>query len=83
MARHNQSLPSEAAKARAHRVCVCVCVCLKQLSSSSSISHTHRLHIIMLLFSRSVVSNFVTPWTVASRLLCPWGCPGMGCYFLL
>ena len=36
-----------------------------------------------LLFSRSVVSNFVTPWTVASRLLCPWGCPGMGCYFLL
>ena len=36
-----------------------------------------------LLFSRSVVSDFATPWTVASRLLCPWGCSGMGCYFLL
>ena len=31
MARHNQSLPSEAAKARAHRVCVCVCVCVAGL----------------------------------------------------
>ena len=30
---------------------------------------------------------FVTPWTVAARLLCPWGSPGkntgVGCHFLL
>ena len=23
-----------------------------------------------------VVSDFATPWTVAHRLLCPWGSPG-------
>ena len=43
-------------------------------SSSSSVSH-------------SVVYNSATPWTVAHRLLCPWGSPGkntgMGCHFLL
>ena len=26
--------------------------------------------------SRSVVSDFVTPWTVPARLLCPWNSPG-------
>ena len=26
--------------------------------------------------SHSVVSNSVTPWTVATRLLCPWNSPG-------
>ena len=26
--------------------------------------------------SRSVMSNSVTPWTVATRLLCPWNSPG-------
>ena len=25
------------------------------------------------LLSRSVLSDFVTPWTVTARLLCPWG----------
>ena len=42
----------------------------------------------LLLFSRSVVSDsFVTPWTIAHRLLCPWDSPGknteMDCHFLL
>ena len=36
-------------------------------------------------FSR--VRLFATPWTVASRLLCPWDSPGkntgVGCHFLL
>ena len=26
--------------------------------------------------SHSVVSDFVTPWTVPARLLCPWNSPG-------
>ena len=25
------------------------------------------------VLSRSVLSDFVTPWTVTARLLCPWG----------
>ena len=37
--------------------------------------------------SLSHVRLFVTPWTVASRLLCPWDSPGkstgVGCHFLL
>ena len=37
--------------------------------------------------SLSRVRLFVTPWTVAPRLLCPWGSPGkntgVGCHFLL
>ena len=39
------------------------------------------------VLSRSVVSNSVTPWTVATGLLCPWDFPGkkigVGCHFLL
>ena len=35
----------------------------------------------------SRVQFFVTPWTAAARLLCPWGFPskntGVGCHFLL
>ena len=35
----------------------------------------------------SVTSYSATPWTVATRLLCPWDLPGkntgVGCYFLL
>ena len=31
---------------------------------------------ILLLFSHSGISDFVTPWTVAIRLLCPWDFPG-------
>ena len=38
-------------------------------------------------FSCSIVSNSVTPWTVAHHLLCPWDSPGkntgVGCHFLL
>ena len=41
----------------------------------------------VLLFSRSVLSDSVTPWTLLSRLLCPWDIPvkntGVGCNFLL
>ena len=37
--------------------------------------------------SHLVVSNSVTPWTVAHKLLCPWKSPGkntgVGCHFLL
>ena len=37
--------------------------------------------------SLSCVQLFVTPWTVATRLLCPWDFPGkntgVGCHFLL
>ena len=36
--------------------------------------------------ARSVVSDSATPWTVPSRLLCPWDSPGkntgVGCHFL-
>ena len=31
---------------------------------------------ILLLLSHSGISDFVTPWTVAIRLLCPWDFPG-------
>ena len=41
---------------------------------------------VLLLFTE-LVQLFVTPWTVAARLLCPWDFPGkntgVGCYFLL
>ena len=41
----------------------------------------------LCVLSRSVVSGSVTPWTVASRLLCPWDSPGkntgVGCHALL
>ena len=41
----------------------------------------------MLLFGRSVVSNSLRPWTVASRLLCELGSPStvylLGCHFFL
>ena len=30
----------------------------------------------MLVFSPSVVSDSMTPWTVPTRLLCPWDFPG-------
>ena len=33
---------------------------------------THRNHVCML----SYVQLFVTPWTTATRLLCPWDSPG-------
>ena len=42
-------------------------------------------NLLLLLFSRQVVSNSGTPWT--TRLLCPWGSPGkntgVGCQLLL
>ena len=32
-------------------------------------------------------NSFMTPWTIARQLLCPWGSPGkntgVNCYFLL
>ena len=38
-------------------------------------------------YSLSPVWLFATPWTVATRLLCPWGSPGknarVGCHALL
>ena len=37
--------------------------------------------------SLSHIRLFVTPWTAAARLPCPWNCPGkntrVGCHFLL
>ena len=40
-----------------------------------------------MLSSHSVVSDSVTPWTVACQLLCPWNFPGentgVGCDFPL
>ena len=51
---------------------ISVCVCV--------CVHAHAL-------SLSVVSDSVTPWTVANRLLCLWDSPGkntgLGCHFLL
>ena len=45
-------------------------------------------HLQLLLFSHSVISNsFATPWTIGSRLLCPWDFSGkntkVDCHFLL
>ena len=46
----------------------------------------HR-HSCMLGCACSVVSNALTPWTVACRFLCPWNSTGentgMGCHFLV
>ena len=43
------------------------------------------IHVCVCVLSR--VRLFVTPWTVAARLLCPWVFPGkdtgVGCLFLL
>ena len=48
---------------------VCVCVCV------CVCAHAHALHCVWL---------FVTPWTGATKLLCPWNRPGkhtgMGCH---
>ena len=46
------------------------------------------LFLLLWMFSRYVVSDcFVTAWTVAPRLLCPWDFsgknPAVGCPFLL
>ena len=42
---------------------------------------------LCMLSSHSVVSDSVTPWTVARQLLCPWNFPGkntgVGCHFPL
>ena len=42
---------------------------------------------VSVLSRFSCVRVFVTPWTVALRLLCPWDSPGkntgVGCHFLL
>ena len=44
-------------------------------------------YVIVCAQSLSVVWLFVTSWTVAYRLLCPWDFPGkntgVGCHFLL
>ena len=54
------------------RLCVCVCVCLC---------------VCVCVRVLSLVSFFLTSWTVATRLLCPWNFPGrntgVGCHFLL
>ena len=49
---------------------------------------TTRKTMLLLLLSRSVVSDSVQPhWQQPSRLLCPWDSPGkntgVGCHFLL
>ena len=42
---------------------------------------------VCVCVSCSVGSDSVTPWTVVTRLLCPWNSPdkntGLGCHFLL
>ena len=42
---------------------------------------------VKLLMSLNHVQLLVTPWAVATRLLCPWDFPGkdtgVGCHFLL
>ena len=42
---------------------------------------------VKLLMSLNCVQLLVTPWTVATRLLCPWNSLGkntvVGCHFLL
>ena len=45
------------------------------------------LFLLLWMFSRYVMSDcFVTAWTVAPRLLCPWDVsgknPAVGCHFL-
>ena len=43
--------------------------------------------VVLVAQSLNRVQPFVTPWTVATRLLCPWGFPGkntgVGCHVLL
>ena len=45
------------------------------------------MHVCCVLSPFSRVQLFVTPWTVATRLLCPWDFPGkntgVDCHFLL
>ena len=57
-------------------VCVCVCVCV------------YKFYVCVCLLSCfSHVQLFVTLWTVACQLLCPWDSPGkntgVGCHDLL
>ena len=45
------------------------------------------VRVVIMLQSLSHVRPFVTPWTIAARLLCPWDFlgknTGVGCHFLL
>ena len=57
-------------------LCVCVCVCV------------YKFYVCVCLLSCfSHVQLFVTLWTVACQLLCPWDSPGkntgVGCHDLL
>ena len=54
---------------------------------TNSISQPFHLPLKVKVRSLSHVRLFVTPWTVATRLLCPWDFPGkstgVGCHCLL
>ena len=57
-------------------------------SAASPETGLGREQALLLLFTRSVVSNsFLTPWTVAHQAPLPWDSPGkntgVGCHFLL
>ena len=41
--------------------------------STSTMWDPGKLNDTCAVISRSVVPNFVTPWTVASQVVCPWG----------
>ena len=60
---------------------------LKKLTTFSILSPPiHQVHACVLSHF-SAVRLFETPWTIATRLLCPWDSPGkntrIGCHFLL
>ena len=62
-------------------MCVCVCVCIHIYICMCFCVY------ICMLSCFSHVRLFATPWTVATRLLCPWDSPvkntGIGCPALL
>ena len=67
----------------------------KKVESSSTLApiplliafYVSAVRVVIVLQSLSHVRPFVTPWTVAARLLCPWDFlgknTGVGCHFLL
>ena len=60
---------------------------LKDLSPSLQPRIAGQLYLLRCVQLLRGVQLFATPWTVASRLLCPWDFPGKntiaGCHFLL
>ena len=63
-------------------------MCFKKRKITERAIKTYHVTVCCAVLSHSVMSNsFMTSWTVASRLLCPWDFPGknigVGCHFHL